>query len=127
MKEFTLNGDTWTVVFVNQNDPRLIDREGRLTVGTTDPRTGCIYLSNRLKGEFLITVLVHEIGHCAMVSFGLLDALHRMVIPKYWIELEEWVCNFIADYGMMIFRAAYGVLGYNAVDIVPYEIEQMIA
>ena len=50
--------------------------------------------------------MIHELGHCAIFSFDLLPDIHRMVKEKYWIEAEEWMCNFIADYGMMIFSIA---------------------
>lgn len=62
-----------------------------------------------------------------MVSFSLLDDIHRMVKREYWIEAEEWICNFIADYGMGIFEAAYSVLGPDAWRVVPYEIERFVA
>ena len=50
-----------------------------------------------------------------------------MVHPRYWLEAEEWVCNFIADYGMKIFSIAYNILGDRAIDVVPRELERMIA
>lgn len=48
-------------------------------------------------------VLIHELGHCALFSFDLICDIHQMVSREFWIEAEEWICNFIADYGMMIF------------------------
>lgn len=50
-----------------------------------------------------------------------------MVRPEYWIEAEEWVCNFIADYGMRIFYIAYQVLGDEALEYLPYELERLVA
>lgn len=108
-------------------DELLVDRTGARTVATTDPLTHCIYLSDDLGGEFLFRVLVHEIGHAAMVSFGLLADIRRMVKPSYWIEAEEWACNLIADYGLAIFESAYEVLGKNAIIVIPREIERLIA
>lgn len=105
----------------------LIDRTGTRTVATTDPSTGRIYISNGLYGAFFVKVLLHELGHCTMVSFGLTDDIHRMVKPECWVEAEEWVCNFIADYGMKIFRIAYSVLGDDAWMVVPYEIDSRFA
>lgn len=43
-----------------------------------------------------------------------------------WIEAEEWVCNFIANYAAIIFNAAYDILGTDAWMAVPYELEKMI-
>lgn len=120
-----MNGYLWRVCFVDNDDPMLVDRTGELTVATTDPTTLRVYISNDLDGSFLTRVLIHELGHCAMFSFGLLDDIHRMVQPRYWLEAEEWICNFIADYGMKIFSTAYRVLGDQAIEIIPYEIERI--
>lgn len=122
-----MNGYSWRVCFVDSDDPMLVDRTGTLTVGTTDPVTLRVYISRDLGGSMLTRVLIHELGHCAMFSFGLLDDIHRMVHPRYWLEAEEWVCNFIADYGMKIFSIAYNILGDRAIDVVPREVERMIA
>ena len=127
MDGFTMNGYSWRVCFVDSNDPMLVDRTGALTVGTTDPSTLRVYISRDLDGSMLTRVLIHELGHCTMFSFGLLDDIHRMVHPRYWVEAEEWVCNFIADYGMKIFTVAYDILGNHAINVVPYEIERMVA
>lgn len=127
LREFVMNGDLWHVQFVNPNNPILIDRQNVLTVGVTDPSTMTVYLANNLHGSFLQRVLIHELGHCALFSFGLLDDIHRMVKKRHWIEAEEWACNFISDYGSRIFSIAYSVLGSEAIHIVPYHLERMIA
>lgn len=105
----------------------LVDRTLRRTVATTDPKTGCIYLSKELDGAFLQRVLIHEIGHCALISFDLIRDIHKAVKPEYWIEAEEWVCNIIADYGMRIFYTAYSILGKDAWIFIPHELERVIA
>ena len=122
-----MNGYSWRVCYVDADDPMLVDRTGRVTVATTDPGTLTVYMLRDLDGEFLTRVLIHELGHCAMFSFGLLDDIHRMVHPRYWLEAEEWVCNFIADYGMTIFDTAYAILGDRAIAVVPYEVERLVA
>lgn len=94
---FTVNGRTWRVYFVPGDDPVLVDRTGTYRVATTDPVTNCIYLSNSLGGDFLRHVLMHELGHVFMISYGVLNQLHGMTIPRYWIDIEEWICNLIAD------------------------------
>lgn len=127
MDGFTMNGYSWRVCYVDADDPMLVDRTGRVTVATTDPGTLTVYILRDLDGAFLSRVLIHELGHCAMFSFGLLDDIHRMVHPRYWLEAEEWVCNFIADYGMTIFDTAYAILGDRAIAVVPYEVERLVA
>lgn len=62
-----------------------------------------------------------------MVSYNLLDEIHEMVKPEYWIDAEEWICNFIADYGLRIFSAAYRVLGDDAWMVIPQEYDRLIA
>lgn len=123
-----MNGYLWHVKRVDPYDPKLVDRTRKLRVATTDPNDLCIYLSNELTGNFLITVLIHEMGHCIMISFDLISEIHRMVKPEYWVEAEEWICNFIADYGISIFKSAYSILGnYNAWMFVPKELEKMVS
>ena len=122
MYRFTMNGYLWRVCYVNPNDPMLVDRSGTLTVATTDPSTLCVYISNAIQGAFLYRVVIHELGHCAIYSFGLADDIHRMAYPEYWAEIEEWICNFIADYGQIIFDA-----GASIFDDIPREIERLIA
>ena len=115
-----MNGYHWQIKFVDPYNPLLVDRTGTLTVATTDPLTSCVYISDAISGSFLTRVLIHELGHCAIFSYHLLDDIHQMIKPKYWIEAEEWVCNFIADYGFKIFDIAYSVLGNNAWVFIPY-------
>lgn len=115
-----MNGYHWQIKFVDPYNPLLVDRTDTLTVATTDPLTSCVYISDAISGSFLTRVLIHELGHCAIFSYHLLDDIHQMIKPKYWIEAEEWVCNFIADYGFKIFDIAYSVLGNNAWVFIPY-------
>lgn len=49
-----------------------------------------------------------------------------MVKPEYWIEAEEWICNFMADYGFTIYSAAFKVVGYEAWKYVPTEFYNFI-
>lgn len=121
-----MNGYSWMVKFVEPNSPMLIDRTGMLTVATTDPITRTVYLASGLTGNFLKRVFIHELGHCALLCFGLLDDIHRVVPEEYWIDAEEWVCNFIADYGMYIFNRAYQVLGDQTWMYIPQELERFV-
>lgn len=82
----------------------LVDRTGSKRVATTDPSTHTIYLSSDLSGDFLERVLTHELTHAAMHSFGMLTRLHQMVQPIFWIEIEEWICNLLANQGDYIYE-----------------------
>lgn len=105
-----MNGYLWLVRFVPPNSYMLVDRTGSLTIGATDPVTRTIYLSNELVGDKLETVLIHELAHCAMFSYGIIDDIRQMVRPEDYIEVEEWVCNFIANYGVDIISTSTELL-----------------
>lgn len=122
-----MNGYPWSICYVDHDDSALNDISGHHTVATTDWNTCTIYFSNTLSGEFKTKVLIHELGHCALFSFGLIEEIHRLVYPEYWIEAEERICNFLADYGKMIFDTAYDILGENAWVCIPKEFEKLIA
>lgn len=107
---FVLNGYFWRVVIVDQSDLRLIDRTGNSRLATTDPSMREVCLSNVLSGDMLSRVLIHEIGHATLVSYGLLEELHAMVYPDMWVKAEEWVCNLVADHGAEMQAVAYRIL-----------------
>lgn len=52
---FDINSIHWVLEYVNPYNPFLIDRTGRLTLGTTDPITKRVYVSNGLRGFMLRT------------------------------------------------------------------------
>lgn len=79
----------------------------------TDPKLQHVFVARGLNGGKLRRVLIHELGHVTLVSYGLLPELHRMVKPAYWVDAEEWACNWIADYGNMIFGKGSQILGYD--------------
>lgn len=110
MNHFTMNGIVWQVVVVPPNSGLLVDRLGTLTVAVTDPMVHTIYMSSELRGQFRRKVLTHELCHCALVSYNLLDDIHRAVRPSDWIVAEEWVCNLLANYGVDIFSNVSNIL-----------------
>ena len=123
---FTANGDEWRVDRVQWNDPVLVDRTGSLCIGVTDPKTMTVYLADWLEGSLLARVLIHEMAHATMWSNGLISQLKSMVNPEHWIEAEEWICNFMADYGMGIYQNAAKVLTGKAIDCIPSMMESLI-
>lgn len=126
MRSFEMNGIHWRVEYVRPNSPYLIDRTGRSTVATTDPETCTMYISRILSGDFLNHVVTHELGHCIMFSYGLIDDIHSVVSPENWIEAEEWVCNFIADYGRKILDSLRDILGDDALDLLPKYLTKLV-
>ena len=59
---FYMNGDFWTVRFVNPTNRILVDRTGTLTIGVSDYGTRTVYLANNLYGEKLIECLFMNLG-----------------------------------------------------------------
>lgn len=93
---YEMNGYIWNVYLVAPSDPILTRSDGSFTVGVCDRETQELYISNMIKGDFLRKVLIHEVCHSAMFSYGIdLD-----------VEQEEVVCDLIATYGDEIFRVA---------------------
>ena len=123
---FVMNGYEWHILRVDPNDPRLVDRTRNVRLATTDPNDLCVYLSNELSGEMLTRVLIHELGHCAIFSYGLEHEIHRFVKRRYWVEAEESICNFLADYGRIIFNRVAEVLGKDAWRVIPLEFDRLI-
>lgn len=122
-----MNGMFWKIGRVPPDSGLLVDRTGRLCLATTSPTDATVYLSSALEGEQLVTVLLHELVHCALWSHGLLGELREMAVPGRQIDLEEWICNILADYGRMIFGIAYNVLGDDAWRVVPVELDRVLA
>lgn len=110
MQTFYVNGILWCIIFVAPNNPELVDRTGELRVATTNPMKHVVFLARTLHGDFLRTVLIHELGHVAMISYGMLPEIHSMTKPQYWIEMEEYICNIIADKGTTLIDIADSIL-----------------
>ena len=125
--EFYMNGLRWKVRFIDSDNDILIDRTLAKTVGVTDPETMTIYLSNELRGSFLTTVVLHELSHAMMISYGYLEQIHRYCKKRYWVDMEELIANLIAQQAKEIFQRAYDIVGDDAIRFVPYELERMVA
>lgn len=124
---FYMNGDFWTVRFVNPTNRILVDRTGTLTVGVTNPVDRTVYLSNALRGNFLTRVTLHELAHAMMISYGYLEQIHLYCKKRYWIDMEELIANLIADRAHEIFERAYDIVGDEAIRFVPYVMERLVA
>lgn len=90
---FTMNGIEWTVRTVPHNSPMLMRSDGSKTVGMCDRRTKEICISDMVLGGFRRKILIHEVCHAAIFSYGI-----DLSIPQ-----EEFLCDFIATYGDEIF------------------------
>ena len=124
---FYMNGDWWSVRWTDPVDPILVDRTNVLTCAVTDPDTMTIYLSNKLRGEFLTKVVLHELSHAMMISYGYLEQIHRYCKKRHWVDMEELIANLIANQAKEIFQRAYDIVGDDAIRFVPYMLEQFVA
>ena len=87
---FVMNGIEWNVYKVSAYSDMLRRSDNSYTVGMCDFKRRC----NKLKGQFLRKVFIHEVCHSAVFSYGLeLDIMQ-----------EEFLCDFIATYGDEIFE-----------------------
>lgn len=91
--KFYMNGYEWNVYKVPANSPELKRSDGSVTVGMCDGINRCIFLCDKLRGQFLRKVFIHEVCHSAVFSHGI----------EIDIDQEEFLCNFVASYGDEIF------------------------
>lgn len=106
-----IKGTLWGVVVVGPGDPRLVDREGRRTVGTTDPLTRTIHLSSELEPPILDRVLLHEVSHAVAMEYGLLPGFEAMVRDGDVVGAEEWAAQLMEGHAIEAVEIASEVLG----------------
>lgn len=97
---FTVEGETWSLQFVNPKSPHLRRSDGSLTIGVSDNNMKTVFISNNLSDAMTDKVLCHELVH--VFSFE-----NDLVIP---IETEEIIANFLAEYGRSIIYLADSLL-----------------
>lgn len=93
---YAMNGLNWSVSLVSSYSDMLRRSDGSYTAGMCDRTTRTIYISESLKGAFLRKVIIHEVCHSAMFSYGI----------DMSIEQEEMFCDLISTYGDEIFSVA---------------------
>ena len=82
-----MNNERWEVVAVPSSSKWLERSDGSLTLGVTDHNVMTIFLSRQLHGALLRKVLLHELTHAWMFSYGYVLS----------IDEEEFVCDFLAS------------------------------
>ena len=96
---YKINGITWYMIRVRSDSPMLMRSDGSITVGMCDRETQTIYISDALNGRFLRKVLLHEICHSAMFSYGI----------DMSVDQEELFCDLLSTYGDEIIAITDGV------------------
>lgn len=90
--EFEINGVKWNIVFVPSYSDRLMRSDGSKTVGVCDNSVKTIFIANNQNRQKTEHIICHEITHAMCFE-------QNIDIPY---ELEERLCNFMADYGREI-------------------------
>ena len=85
---YRINNKTWNIRLVQSDSHMLMRSDGSYTVGMCDRTTQTVYISNLLQGKFLRKVLIHEICHSAMFSYGI----------DMSVEQEELFCDLVSTY-----------------------------
>ena len=106
-----INGETWKVLRVGGEDPRLVDRTGRLRLATTDPETRTIHISSDLTPPLLDQVVLHEVAHAITVSWDMLGRLRAGIPPDSWVHVEEWSAKLVEDHALEAVEKASQILG----------------
>lgn len=78
-----VNGIKWRVVFTNNVDD--LELNGTVRLGITDRNTHTIYIHSNLQGDLLKKVLLHELTHAWLFSYGY----------DLSVEVEEMLCGFV--------------------------------
>lgn len=79
----TVNGIKWRIVFTD--NPHDLELNGTVRLGITDRNTHTVYIHNSLQGDLLKKVLLHELTHVWLFSYGY----------DLSVEIEEMLCGFV--------------------------------
>lgn len=86
---YQINNKNWNMAFVEPYSEVLKRSDNSFTVGVCDNNTQMIYIADNLQGVFLRKVLLHEVTHSAIFSYGI----------DMSVEQEEMLCDFLATFG----------------------------
>ena len=82
-----INNIEWDIIFTNNTDD-LKRSDGSVTFGVTDVNVLGIFIWSSLRGRMLRKVMIHELSHAFIFSYGYFLTL----------EEEEFLCSFIDTY-----------------------------
>lgn len=89
---FWINGIKWKIKYVAPNSEDLRRSDGTLTIGVTDANVHTVFINNSLSEYMNRKCITHELVHCICFSYDI-------DIP---IEQEEYMADFVANYGYEI-------------------------
>ena len=94
-----INDIEWNIVFTN-NTEELQRSDGSVTFGVTDVNLLEIFIWSSLRGRMLRKVMIHELSHAFIFSYGYFLTL----------EEEEFLCSFIDTYAEDIIEYTDNIL-----------------
>lgn len=94
----TVNKIKWKIEFTD--DETLLWLNGYVRLGITDRNERTVYFSNALRGKLLQKVLLHELTHVWLFSYGY----------GFDVELEEMLCGFVDTFFVEIWDAVHSIL-----------------
>lgn len=86
---FIINNIIWKIVFVPQDNDKLMRSDGSISLAVTDFNDRVVYISDRVKNGYLRKVMAHELCHCFCFSYNL-------YMP---IQQEEYLADWVSVYG----------------------------
>lgn len=95
--QIKINNLTWTIVVKNSEELKEIDRE---VWGLADLTTQTIYLNSDMHSERVDFVLIHELTHAFIYSYG---------FDQVKMNTEIY-CDFVGTYGRNIITATDKIL-----------------
>lgn len=90
--DFYIKDTLWRLQFVRPSSERLRNSQGLYTLGVTDNNIKTVFIADNLTQEKEELVICHELTHCICFEYDI-------YLP---IDLEEWLCNFVAEHGKEI-------------------------
>lgn len=105
MRPFVINGEAWRVTRVSAGDPRLVDWTGTERVATTDPESRTVYVNDTLVPPLLDRVMLHEVAHAIVASWGLRGS------GREWSGVDEWGAQLVENHSLEALEAASTALG----------------
>ena len=83
-----INNNLWRIVFTYPQNPNLQMSDGQRVLGVCDNNIKTIFIADNQTDTKTEHILCHEITHAICFEYDIhLD-----------YEMEEWLCNFMADH-----------------------------
>lgn len=89
---FRVRDSIWRLEFCAPDSPNLLRSDNTPTIGVSDNSVKMVWIADNLSDYMCERVTCHELTHCICFEYNI-------SLP---MELEEWLCNFMADHGREI-------------------------